>query len=358
MVRRRILYAFGLGLAALLGGCGGGGSPSEKLTIAVIPMGSTHEYWKAVHAGAVKAAREAGVEIVWKGPQKEDDRAQQIAVVEDMIARRVDGIVLAPLDSKGLQRPVAEARRAGIPSVIIDSPLEGEDFISFIGTDNYRGGQLGAQRLAEVLNGKGDVILMRVMVGVMSAMAREQGFLDEIRKHPGIRVLSDNQYGGITTETSYQTGENLLNRFPEVDGIFCPNESTAFGMLRAITDAGKAGKVKFIGFDSSDKLITALRERHILGLVVQNPFRMGELGVKAVVQHLRDPGAAIEKRVDTGAVVATPENMETPEIRLLLSPPIEEYLSRSAGPGNRSLTIVVPRSPSQQHRRGGRSAGG
>ena len=289
-------------------------------------MGTTHEYWKSIHAGAVKAAREEGVELVWKGPQKEDDRAQQIAVVEDMISRRVDGIVLAPLDGKGLQKPIAEARRAGIPAVIVDSALHGDDYISFIATDNYKGGQLGALRLVEVLGGKGSIILMRVMVGAESTMAREQGFLDEIRNHPGIRVLSDNQYGGITTETAYQTGENLLNRFPAVDGVFCPNESTTFGMLRALTDAGKAGKVKFVGFDSSDKLIAALRAKQIDGLVLQNPFRMGELAVRTLVRHLRDPHGAVEKRVDTGAAVATPENMDTPEIKPLLSPPLDQYL--------------------------------
>lgn len=313
--------------ALVLSGCGG--RPRDrKLTVAVIPMGTTHEYWKSIHAGAMKAAAEEGVEIVWKGPQKEDDRAQQIAVVEDMISRRVDGIVLAPLDGKGLQKPVAEARQAGIPTVVVDSGLAGDDYISFIATDNYKGGQLGARRLAEVLGGKGSIILMRVMVGAESTMRREQGFLDEMRNHPGIRILSDNQYGGITTETAYQTGENLLNRFPGVDGVFCPNESTTFGMLRALTDAGKAGKVKFVGFDSSDKLIKALRERQILGLVLQNPFRMGELAVKTLVRRLRDPRAPIEKRIDTVAVVATPENMETPDVKLLLSPPIAQYLGR------------------------------
>ena len=322
------MRAASLGAVLLALAACGSGPASRSLTIAVIPMGTTHEYWKSIHAGAVKAAREEGVEIVWKGPQKEDDRAQQIAVVEDMVSRRVNGIVLAPLDGKGLQKPVAEARRAGIPAVIIDSGLEGDDYLSFIATDNYRGGQLGARRLVEILGGRGAVILMRVMVGAESTMRREQGFLDEIRRHPGIRILSDNQYGGITTETAYQTGENLLNRFPVVDGVFCPNESTTFGMLRALTDAGKAGKVKFVGFDSSDKLITALREGRLHGLVLQNPFRMGELGVKTVVRHLRDPRAAIEKRVDTGAAVATPQNMETPEIRLLLAPPIEQYLGR------------------------------
>ncbi|HZS50306.1 MAG TPA: substrate-binding domain-containing protein [Bryobacterales bacterium] len=302
----------------------------RRLTLAVIPMGTTHEYWKSIHAGAVKAAREEGVDLVWKGPQKEDDRAQQIAVVEDMISRHVDGIILAPLDGKGLQNPVSEARRAGIPAVIVDSHLEGDDYVSFIATDNYQGGRLGARRLAETLGDKGSIILMRVLVGVESTMARERGFLDEIHKHSGIRILSDNQYGGITTETAYQTGENLLNRFPDVDGIFCPNESTTFGMLRALTDAGKAGKVKFVGFDSSEKLIDALRRKQIDGLVLQNPFRMGELGVKTLVRYLHDPQAAIERRIDTGAVVATPANMDTPEIKQLLSPPLDQYLSRSS----------------------------
>jgi ribose transport system substrate-binding protein len=319
--------AAGVVLTWMLAACGGN-SGERRLTIAVIPMGTTHEYWKSIHAGAVKAAREESIEIVWKGPQKEDDRAQQIAVVEDMISRRVDGIVLAPLDGKGLQKPVAEAKRAGIPTVIVDSGLDGDDPISFIATDNYKGGQLGARRLVEVLGGQGSILLMRVMVGAESTMRREQGFLDEMRNHPGIRILSDNQYGGITTETAYQTGENLLNRFPAVEGVFCPNESTTFGMLRALTDAGKAGKVKFVGFDSSDKLITALRERQLLGLVLQNPFRMGELGVRTVVRYLRNPQAPLEKRVDTGATVATPENMDTPEVRLLLAPPIEQYLGR------------------------------
>jgi ribose transport system substrate-binding protein len=243
-----------------------------------------------------------------------------------MIARRVQGIVLAPLDRTGLRRVVAEARQAGIPTVIVDSGLEGDDFVSFVATDNYQGGVAGAQRLAEVMGEKGKIILMRVMVGLESTRDREQGFLDEIAKYPGIEILSDNQYGGITTETAYQTGENLLNRFPEVEGIFCPNESTTFGMLRALTDAGKAGKIRFVGFDSSDKLIQGLEEGHLQGLVLQNPFLMGDLGVRTIVEHLQNPSGEIQKRIDTGVRLATPENMNEPEIQALLRPPIEEYL--------------------------------
>ncbi|MBI1353389.1 MAG: substrate-binding domain-containing protein [Acidobacteria bacterium] len=312
--------------ALLLSACGGGDGPKEgTLTIAVIPMGTTHEHWKAIHAGAVKAGRELGVEIVWKGPQKEDDREQQIAVVEDMVARQVDGIVLAPLDRAGLRQVVREAKAAGIPTVCVDSGLEGDDHVSLVATDNYDGGVAGAKRLAEILDGKGKIIMMRAMVGVESTGAREQGFLDEIRKFPEIEILSDNQYGGVTVESGYQMAENLLNRFRgDVTGIFTPNESTTFGMLRALTDAGLTGKVKFVGFDTSDKLIQALEAGDIQGLVLQNPFKMGEEGVRTIVDKIK--GQSVPNRVDTGIAVATPENRNDPEVAKLLRPPLSEYL--------------------------------
>jgi ribose transport system substrate-binding protein len=324
---RKTFLSTGLGA---LTACGGGttesGPASGKLTIAVIPMGTTHEHWKSIHAGAVKASRELGdVEIVWKGPQKEDDREQQIAVVEDMIARGVNGIVLAPLDKTGLRQVVREAKMAGIPTVCIDSGLEGDDHVSFVATDNYDGGVEGAKRLVEVLDGKGKILMMRAMVGVESTADRERGFLDEIGKHEGIEILSENQYGGVTVETGYQMAENLLNRYRgQVQGVFTPNESTTFGMLRALTDAGLAGKIKFVGFDTSEKLVQALQDGVLQGLVLQNPFKMGQEGMKTVVAQIK--GQPIEKRVDTGVAVATPENMQEPRIQALLKPPLAQYL--------------------------------
>lgn len=326
MTRKTFLLT---GLGALAA-CGGGASESAGdggLTIAVIPMGTTHEHWKSIHAGAVKAAQQLGnVEIVWKGPQKEDDREQQIAVMEDMIARGVDAIVLAPLDKTGLRQVVREAKMAGIPTVCVDSGLEGDDHVSFVATDNYDGGVEGGKRLAEVLDGQGEIIMMRAMVGVESTADRERGFLDEIGKHEGIEILSENQYGGVTTESGYQMAENLLNRYRgQVDGIFTPNESTTFGMLRALTDAGLAGQVKFVGFDTSEKLIQALEDGVLNGLVLQNPFKMGDEGVKTAVAQVK--GQPIQARIDTGVAVATPENMRAPEIQALLKPPLAQYLN-------------------------------
>jgi ribose transport system substrate-binding protein len=303
----------------------GGGTTSRTYKIAVIPKGTTHEYWKAVQAGAIKAGRELGVEIFWKGPQKEDDRSQQIQVVEDFISRKVDGIVLAPLDDRALVRPVDEARQEGIPVVIIDSNLQGENYLSFVATDNYQGGVIAARRLAEIMGKKGKIFLIRYLEGSASTTFREQGFLDTMTKeYPEIEFLVKDQYAGTTTESAYQLTENLLSRFPQVEGIFAPNESSTFGALRALQEAGLAGKIKFVGFDSSAKLIEALKNKELHGLVLQDPVKMGYLGVKILVDYLQ--GKPIEKRIDTGVKLATPENMETLEIKALLQPDISHYV--------------------------------
>jgi ribose transport system substrate-binding protein len=320
-------------LAALcVPACSGrGGSPppeAKTLSIAVIPKGSLHVFWRSIHAGAKKAASELGVEIVWRGPIREDDRDAQVSEVEGFISRGVSGIVLAPLDESALAQPVSNARKAGIPVVIIDSGLKGEDYVSFIATDNEKGGRLGGEQLVRALGGKGNVVLLRVHEGSDSTNRREQGFLDVMKENAGIRVLSSNQYGGADVEGAYKKAEALLSGYKKpdgslgVDGIFCPNESTAFAMLRVLVDNRWAGKVRFVGFDASASLVKGLREGHIDGLVLQDPVRMGYLGVKVMVAHLR--GHPVEKRIDTGVHVATRENMETPEIKALLEPDLSK----------------------------------
>ncbi len=299
---------------------------SQTLEIAVIPKGTTHSFWKAIHAGAIKASREMDVKIYWNGPQKEDDRAQQITVVEDFINLGVDGIVLAPLDDRALMRPVRDAVEGNIPVVIMDSDLQGEDFISYVATDNYQGGVLAAERIGELLKGEGNLILIRYQVGSASTTNRERGFVDTIRNSfPQINFLVEDQYAGATTETAYQLAENLLNRFPDVQGLFCPNESSTFGALRALQESGRAGSIKFVGFDSSPKLVQGLEEGHIHGLILQDPIKIGYMGVKQMVLHLR--GNPIEKRVDTGVHLITPENMSEPEMKALLSPDLTPYLN-------------------------------
>ena len=298
---------------------------SSRPEIAVIPKGTTHEFWKSIHAGALKAASEKDVEVIWMGPQREDDRQLQIQVVQNFISRDVDAIVLAPLDARSLVRPVEAAVARNIPVVIIDSGLDSDQQASFVATNNYEGGRLGARRLAEVMDSTGNVIMLRMQEGSASTTAREEGFLDEIRQIAAdINILVSNQYAGATMEKALQVSQNLLNRFPEVDGIWTPNESSTQGMLRALQTAGKAGEVKFVGFDNNDVLLEAMRNGQIHGLTLQDPFDMGYRGVLTAVAILN--GESIEKQVDTRLMMVTPENMTEPVAQELLNPDLSTWL--------------------------------
>jgi ribose transport system substrate-binding protein len=295
-------------------------------TIAVIPMGTTHEYWKLIHAGALKAQAElkaggVAVDIIWKGPLREDDRDQQVQVVENFIGRRVSGMVLAPLDQRALVAPVEEAVKAGIPVVIVDSGLRSPAPVSFIATDNRAGGRLAARRLGELLHGRGNVILLRVQVGSGSCEEREAGFLEELAAtYPAIKVISSNQHGGATRDTALAASQNLLNRLgSQVDGIFTPNESTLAGMLLALDNAGLGGgRVKLVGFANSRTFADALKRNNLHGLILQDPVRMGYLGVKTIIDVLQ--GRKVPAMVDTGVRLATAENLDDPVIAALLKP--------------------------------------
>ncbi|MDP3070409.1 MAG: substrate-binding domain-containing protein [Opitutaceae bacterium] len=319
-------------LLALAAACSPFLGAAESYKIAVIPKGTTHEFWKSIHAGARKAEMEfkaagVNVQVIWKGPLKEDDREQQIQVVENFIAQRVSGIVIAPLDKRGLVAPLEMAVKGKIPIVVIDSGVESKAPTSFIATDNREGGRIAARELGKALGGKGNVIMLRLQVGSASTEEREEGFLEVMKKDfPAIKLLSTDQHAGPTRDTAKRVSENLLNRFGrQVNGIFACNESGAAGMLLALRDAGLAGgKVKFVAFDSGETLNAGLLAGDIHGLVVQNPMKMGYLGVKSMVAILR--GEKVEARVDTGVGFVTKANFNSPEMADIVNPPLDKYL--------------------------------
>jgi ribose transport system substrate-binding protein len=179
-----------------------------------------------------------------------------------------------------------------------------------------------------MLGGKGNVIMLRLQVGSASTEAREEGFLEVMKKDfPGIKLLSTDQHAGATRDTAKAVSENLLNRFgKQVNGIFTCNESGSAGMLLALRDAGLAGgKVKFVVFDSGETLNAGLMAGDIQGMVVQNPMRMGYLGVKTMVAVLR--GEKVEPRVDTGVGFITKANIDSPDMAEIVHPPLSKYLN-------------------------------
>ena len=312
-------------------GEGGTAAPvsGARLKIAVIPKGTTHEFWKSVHAGAVKAAKEVDVDIVWKGPLKEDDLKAQVDVVSTFIAQGVSGIVLAPLNDTALRAPVKQATQAKIPVVVFDSDLQGEDHVSFVATDNVAAGKLAGDHIAKLLGDKGgNVVVLRYQEGSASTQNREKGFLDAVKAKPTLKVVSENQYGGATTESAFAKGESLLlaqkAETGALNGIFTPNESTTFGMLLALRKSKLNKKMKFVGFDASEKLIGALKDGDIDGLVVQDPFNMGYLAVKTMADKLR--GKPVEKRIDTGARLVTKDNLDDPAVKEVMQPDLKKWL--------------------------------
>jgi len=320
--RRTTLGVLGLLLA---GAVGFAAAPPERKTIAVIPKGTTHVFWKSVEAGAKKAGEDLGVNIIWKGPMTENDRAQQVQLVQQFVSEKVDALVLAPLDHKALVQPVKAATAKNIPVIIFDSALEGQapkDFASFVATDSEKAGALGGDHLKTLMGGKGDAIILRYLAGSASTDSREKGAITAItaitagKAGKAIKMISDNRYGGATSAEAKTAALNMLDDIKKAGGVFCPNESTTLGMLLALRQAGLAGKIKFVGFDASPPLVEALKKGEIDALVVQDPRGMGYKAVEAAVKVLR--GEKVDARIDTGAVLVTKDNLAKPEIKALI----------------------------------------
>lgn len=305
-----------------------GGSGGEKLEIAVIPKGSTHDFWKHVHQGAREAADHLGnVTITFQGPNVESDKNSQINMVDTMISKGVKGIVLAPLDDKALVASVEKATAAGIPVVVIDSDVNTDKYVSFVATDNEKGGHMAGAEMIRLLGGKGRIAVLRYNVGSASTDKREKGFIDEIQQNgKGITIVSMDQYAGPTRETARSKAESMLAKYMkpdgslDVDGIYCPNESSTAGMLQVLISKNWAGKVKFVGFDAAPDLVDALKQDQIHALIVQNPTKMGHDGVMTVVDFITGKNKSPEKRIDTGAYLVTKANVDTAEIQPLVSP--------------------------------------
>jgi ribose transport system substrate-binding protein len=235
--------------------------------------------------------------------------------------------VLAPLDKEAIVRPAEDAIAHGIPVVVFDSALDSKKITSFVATDNRKGGAMAGQEMIKDLGGKGRILVLRYALGSASTEERETGFLDTIKTAPGIKVVSSDQYAGATVDTAYQSAQNVLARYgKQIDGVFTPNESSTEGMRLGLKDIGLLHKVKFIGFDTSPALITALKAGEIQGLVAQNPFLMGYDGVMTMVDALNKK--PVPAAVDTGVTMITPANLTDPKVEDLINPPLDKYLKQ------------------------------
>ncbi len=341
MLRRS--YLVPVVVASLMSGGCSGTKQDFKYRIAVIPKGMTHDFWQSIHRGAqragddLRAQKNLAVEVRWDGPLKENDTQEQINIINRNLTGRVSGLVLAPQHSEAMVAPVQRATNENIPVLVIDSGLAPEGMklaVKYIATDNYNGGRLAAQHLVKVLREQGKsaphLILFRYQVGSESTEQREKGFVDYVNSvieeqkkagQPTITWLSTDKYAGATMDSAQKEASPLLNNLRDkgIDGIFAPNESSATGMLNALRSLQLNGKVRLVGFDSGAPLVDGIHAGDVEALVLQDPYRMGYLGVWTLVHHLEgyDVTPDGKKNQDTGEIVVTRADIDANSTREL-----------------------------------------
>jgi len=303
----------------------------EKINIAVVPKGAKQERWKAIHAGAVKAQQELSregleVNLIWKDSDSDLARAEQIQVVDTFTGQRLSGVLVVSMDDRVIDQARNRISENGVPMARLDSVLDSDQAISYVATDNFQAGVLAADRLGQLINGEGNLILLRDEQGAANSEAREAGFLERVKsEYPSIRLVSIEQHAGSSYQEAYLASEYLLNRYGRrVNGVYASSEIGSRAMTAALRDFSLVGQVFLVGSGASSENLDAVRRSEMSGLIFSDPFRMGYVGVTTLVDHLQ--GSNIPTVVDTGVMLVTQSNIDSEEISKALNPPVSEYV--------------------------------
>ena len=321
-MKKRVVLSFLLVIALLamtLAGCSKGGKPDtdnqqgaegeKSYQFVLVTMDSIDEHWLSVQSGAKDKADELGnVKITFRAPADKADPNEQVRMVEDAINQKADAILVAPTDQAALSPVVEKATDAGIPVIIIDSPVATEKYTSFVATDNQAAAELAADELAELIEGKGKIAIISAQPGSGTTMVRENGFKDRVKeKYPDIEIVTTQYSMGDKTKALNYTLD-ILTANPDLAGFYATNEGSTVGVARGVQEKGVVDKVKVVGFDKSQDIINALNEGLIQATMVQNPYNMGSLGVELAISAIE--GKDVEKKIDTGVTVVTKDNID------------------------------------------------
>lgn len=310
-MRLRIIL---LSVALVLPAC----QKRTKKLIGVVPKATSHLFFMSIHAGALDAARDFSVDILWNGPREETEFSRQIEIVDSMVAQRVDALAISATDHTALVAPVKRAMDAGIPVTVFDSGLDLTGYVTFVATDNYGAGVIAARQLAGLVNGKGKVAELMHKPGGMSTGDRERAFEATMAKEfPSIQLV-DRRYGMADRAKSRDAAENILTAHPDLDGLFASAEANSLGAMQAIKVRGLSGKIKLVTFDFSDEHVAALKDGTINVMLVQDPYRIGYEAVHSLVMKLN--GQTPPVQMDLKARVIVKQDLEKPDVQALLFP--------------------------------------
>ena len=301
-MKRIVLAVCGLALA----GCSQGGSGGKTVRVALVVKALDSEFWQRMRVGAeAAAATHKGVEVAVLAPEREINIDQQVSILEDQILKRVSALAVAPAGASEVTPMLEKARAAGIPVLVVDTDVPWPGKLSYIGTDNRLGGRLAGEFMARALGGKGQVAVIRGVLGVATHEDRLSGFREAIAAAPGIKCVAV-QPANSERAVGMSVMENLLTAHPHLAAVFATNDQMALGAMEAVSARNRTGKIVLVGFDATREAARAVQAGQLAAVIAQHPEIMGRRAVEEAVKAAR--GEAVERRVDTGTTLVTRDN--------------------------------------------------
>jgi len=283
-----------------------GAFAQEEYTIGVILKSFSNPFWLMAKTAAEAEAQKQGVEAIVLGITEEGDYNQQVAHIEDLVTRGVDLIAVVPAEASALVPAVEEAEGKGVPIICLDSPINTEKIISFIGSDNFEGGKMAGGFIAEKLGGKGKVVVIRGRLGNPVELQRYNGFTEELKKYPNIEIVAEG-VANWEADQAYNVMEDLLTAHPDLQAVFAESDRMILGASSAATAANRKDII-LVGLDGIVEALRAVKDGTITADVAQRPDLMGEYAIKYGVEYLKT--GKIDKVITTPMVLALPENVD------------------------------------------------
>ena len=281
--------------------------PEEKLTFALITKTLNNPFWDMMHNGAQEFCEENGYELIYLAPTKPNNLEEQNRLMDDVIARQVDGIVLAPVDSAGVVPAIERAVAAGIPVAVSATGASTDQIVTYSGTDNYEGMKMVAEYVAEALDYQGKVVVLDGLLGATVGQDRRRGVDETLEQYPDIEILG-RQDAEMQRAKGMQVMENLLQAYPEIDAVIAANDEEALGAIEALDAAGRLQDTIVSGFDGNNDALKAVRDGRMLVTLVQGPEKMAVDAIKAILDHRA--GKDVPKRLVTEMILATQDNID------------------------------------------------